>query len=235
MERENSTLIGNYYPFFTTNNNLGDSGFVFLVSTPGYNKKTLKPYLTLTKVTEKTDRKGECDETEVIYATFPEEFKDGLKNEKGVIERKKINWEEQVKRLIGNPTVKVVPAEAPGRLPMIELGNSSDNSAQVSFIVNLRYNLRWKNQRIAKGQKIDVLWTKTQFAVFEICGDNEMFWLKPIGLYKNNDLGMRHNLLESELPDFVEERYSRKIGIFLNSIKQLEMKSFDRKTIERES
>ena len=234
MERENSTLIGNYYPFFTTNNSLGDSGYIYLVCSPSYNKKTLKPYLTIAKVTEKTDRKGESEETEIIYATFPEEFKDGLKNDKGVVEKKKINWEEQVRRLIGIPTVKVVSPDAQGKFPMIEL-NPSDNSAQINLITNLRNNLRWKTQRIAKGHKIDILWTKTQFAVFEIDGDNDNFWLKPVGLYKNNDVALVHNLLSGELPGFNAEKYSRKIGVFLNSIKQLEVKSFERDTIERES
>ncbi len=232
MERENSTLIGNYYPFFTTNNSLGESGYVFQAGSPGYNKKTLKPYMTLAKVTEKTDKKGESEETDVIYATFPEEFKDGLKNEKGVVDKKKINYEEQVRRLIGGSTTRVVPNEVPGKFPMFEL-NSSDNSAQVNLIVNLRNNLRWKTQRISKGQKIDVLWTKTQFAVFEIDGDADNFWLKPVGLYKNTDISLVHNLLESELPGFTEEKYSRKIGVFLNMVKQLELKSFERKTIER--
>lgn len=233
MERENSTLIGNYYPFFTTNNSLGDSGFIYQVASPSYNKKTLKPYVTITKVTEKTDRKVESDETDIIYSTFPEEFKDSLKNEKGVVEKKKINWEEQVRRLIGIPATKVVTPERPGDFPMFEL-NTSDNSAQINLITSLRNNLRWKTQRIGKGQRIDVLWTKTQFAVFEIDGDNENFWLKPVGLYKNNDVALVHNLLSGEeLPGFTNEKFPRKIGIFLNNIKQLEVKSFDRNTIER--
>ena len=231
MENENSSLIGLYYPFFTTNNNLGDSGFIFQVTTPSYNKKTLKPYLSLTKVAEKTDRKGgECDETDLIYITFPEEFKEGLKNEKGKVDRKKINWEEQVKRLIGPVNTKIVPNKDSRMFPLFEL-NSYDNTAQINLIVNLRNNLRWKTQRISKGQKLDLLWTKTQFIVVEIDGDNDNFWLKPIGLYKNNDLCLVHNLLGDELPGWTEEKYGRKIGVFLNSLKELERKSFERDTI----
>lgn len=231
MENENSSLIGLYYPFFTTNNNLGDSGFIFQVTTPSYNKKTLKPYLSLSKVAEKTDRKGgECDETDLIYITFPEEFKEGLKNEKGKVDRKKINWEEQVKRLIGPVNTKIVPNKDSRMFPLFEL-NSYDNTAQINLIVNLRNNLRWKTQRISKGQKLDLLWTKTQFIVVEIDGDNDNFWLKPIGLYKNNDLCLVHNLLGDELPGWTEEKYGRKIGVFLNSLKELERKSFERDTI----
>ena len=231
MENENSSLIGLYYPFFTTNNNLGDSGFIFQVTTPSYNKKTLKPYLSLTKVAEKTDRKGgECDETDLIYITFPEEFKEGLKNEKGKVDRKKINWEEQVKRLIGPVNTKIVPNKDSRMFPLFEL-NSYDNTAQINLIVNLRNNLRWKTQRISKGQKLDLLWTKTQFIVVEIDGDNDNFWLKPIGLYKNNDLCLVHNLLGDELPGWTEEKYGRKIGVFLNSLKELERKSFERDII----
>lgn len=231
MENENNSLIGLYYPFFTTNNNLGDSGFIFQVTTPGYNKKTLKPYLSLSKVAEKTDRKGgECDETDLIYITFPEEFKEGLKNEKGKVDRKKINWEEQVKRLVGPVNTKIVPNKDSRLFPLFEL-NSYDNTAQINLIVNLRNNLRWKTQKISKGQKLDLLWTKTQFIVVEIDGDNDSFWLKPIGLYKNNDLCLVHNLLGDELPGWTEERYGRKIGVFLNSLKELERKSFERDTI----
>lgn len=231
MENENNSLIGLYYPFFTTNNNLGDSGFIFQVTTPGYNKKTLKPYLSLSKVAEKTDRKGgECDETDLIYITFPEEFKEGLKNEKGKVDRKKINWEEQVKRLIGPVNTKIVPNKDSRLFPLFEL-NSYDNTAQINLIVNLRNNLRWKTQKISKGQKLDLLWTKTQFIVVEIDGDNDNFWLKPVGLYKNNDLSLVHNLLGDELPGWTEEKYGRKIGVFLNSLKELERKSFDRDTI----
>lgn len=231
MENENNSLIGLYYPFFTTNNSLGDSGFIFQVTTPGYNKKTLKPYLSLSKVAEKTDRKGgECDETDLIYITFPEEFKEGLKNEKGKVDRKKINWEEQVKRLIGPVNTKIVPNKDSRLFPLFEL-NSYDNTAQINLIVNLRNNLRWKTQKISKGQKLDLLWTKTQFIVVEIDGDNDNFWLKPVGLYKNNDLSLIHNLLGDELPGWTEEKYGRKIGVFLNSLKELERKSFDRDTI----
>ena len=231
MENENNSLIGLYYPFFTTNNSLGDSGFIFQVTTPGYNKKTLKPYLSLSKVAEKTDRKGgECDETDLIYITFPEEFKEGLKNEKGKVDRKKINWEEQVKRLIGPVNTKIVPNKDSRLFPLFEL-NSYDNTAQINLIVNLRNNLRWKTQKISKGQKLDLLWTKTQFIVVEIDGDNDNFWLKPVGLYKNNDLSLVHNLLGDELPGWTEEKYGRKIGVFLNSLKELERKSFDRDTI----
>ena len=114
--------------------------------------------------------------------------------------------------------------------PLFEL-NSYDNTAQINLIVNLRNNLRWKTQRISKGQKLDLLWTKTQFIVVEIDGDNDNFWLKPIGLYKNNDLCLVHNLLGDELPGWTEEKYGRKIGVFLNSLKELERKSFERDTI----
>jgi len=225
--RDSSSLLGRYFPFFTTNTELGDSGYIFQVTTPGYNKKTLKPYISLSKVAERTNRKGESDETDVIYLTFPEEFKDGLKNDKGIVDRKKIVWEEQVKRLTG-PTTKVVPSETYGKFPLIEYNGSHDTQSQVNLIVNLRNNLRWKTQRISKGNKIDVLWTKNQFAVFEIDGDNESYWLKPIGLYKNNDLMLTKNLLQVELPGFVEEKYARKIGIFLGKIRDLEFASFSR-------
>ena len=208
--RDSSTLLGRYFPFFTTNTELGDSGYIFQITTPGYNKKSLKPYISLSKVAERTNRKNESDETDVIYLTFPEEFKDSLKNDKGIVDKKKIVWEEQVKRLVGS-SVKVVPSEEPGKFPMIEYSGGYDNQAQVNLIVNLRNNLRWKTQRISKGNKIDVLWTKDKFAVFEIDGDNEFYWLKPVGLYKNNDLMLMRNLFQGELPGFVEEKYARKI------------------------
>lgn len=225
--RDSSSLLGRYYPFFTTNTELGDSGYIFQVTTPGYNKKTLKPYFSLSKVAERTPKKFESDETEVIYLTFPEEFKEGLKNEKGFIDKKKVVWEEQVKRLIGSST-KVVPSEEAGKFPLLEYSGGHDNQAQINLIVNLRNNLRWKTQRISKGNKIDVLWTKNQFAVFEIDGDNENYWLKPVGLYKNNDLMLMRNLFTGELPGFTEEKYARKIGIFLGKIRDLEFASFTR-------
>ena len=64
--------------------------------------------------------------------------------------------------------------------------------------------------------------------MFEIDGDNENYWLKPVGLYKNNDLMLMRNFFTGELPGFTEEKYARKIGIFLGKIRDLEFASFTR-------
>ena len=105
-------MIGKTFPFFMSNKNLGDAGYVYQVSSPSYNKMTFRPYITLTKVCDRTfSERGEkivSRENDVLFATLDDQYKESLKDESGVIDRSKVNWVGQVKRLINSRGTRVI-------------------------------------------------------------------------------------------------------------------------------
>ena len=220
-----NNMIGGIYPFFMTNENLGESGYLYQVGTPSYNRQTLRPYISLFKVcdmvTEKEDKSSSKD-TDVLVSILDEQYKESLKDSEGVIDRSKINFPSCVKRMVDIKGTRVIPNQMRDGFPLVEI-NCLDLSIQANLITNIRNSIRWKKYRIKVGNLVDVLWTKTKYAVFEICGDNNNFWLKPVGLYKNTDILMKENLYtEGCMPEFEDRRYEKKLPDFLGGIRSLE-------------
>ena len=228
-------MIGGYYPFFMTNEELGDTGYVYQLITPSYNKATLRPYITLTKVCDKTFApKGEkiiSRDNDVLFYGIDDQYKESLKNEDGNIDRTKINWVGQVRRAIDVKGARVIPNSQKDGFPLIEI-TGYDTDIQKNLILSLRSNFRWRRYKIKPGNKIDVLWTRTTFMVFEICAGSEGYYLKPCGLYKNEDLSLRHNLLPDNFGETFESgEYPKKISDFLAKIKYIESGFTDREEI----
>lgn len=229
-----NNLIGGYYPFFTTNTNLEDGGYVYQTMSPTYNKTTLKPYFSMTKVCDRTFApKGEkivSRDVDVIYNTLDEQYIESLKNEEGVIDRSRINWVAQVKKLVGIKGTRVLPLQPRESFPMVEI-NGYDIDIQKNLILNLRYMVKWRKYRIKPGEKVDILWTKNQFLVCGICSHpSGGFQLEPIGLYMNNDIAMKDNLLRPGLIDVASEEdlvLPKRVQDFLEGIKSIEAKCFD--------
>ena len=218
-------MIGGYFPFFMTNEELGTAGFVYQIGSPSYNKQTLKPYISLFKVCDMIlDKEGKSvsKDNDLLVAILDEQYKESLKDEEGTIDRSKVNFTSCVKRMVDIKGTRVIPNQMRDGFPLVEI-NCVDTSIQANLLVNIRNSLRWKKYRIKVGNTVDVLWSHTKFAVFEICGDADSFWLKPVGLYKNTDIMMRDNLYEEGcMPEFEDRRYEKKLPEFLNGIRSLE-------------
>lgn len=215
-------MIGGRFPFFMTNEELGTEGFIYQIGSPSYNKQTLKPYITMFRVCDLVGEKVTPKDNDILVAVLDEQYKESLKNDDGVIDRSKINFASCVKRMVDVKGTRVIPNQAKDGFPLIEI-DCSDTTIQANLIVNIRNNIRWKRYKIRVGNKVDVLWSHTKFAVFEICGDNSNFWLKPVGLYKNTDILMKENLYtEGCMPEFEDRKYEKKLPDLLNGIRSLE-------------
>ena len=224
-------MIGGYYPFFMTNEELGDAGYVYQITTPSYNKTTLKPYISLAKVCDKTfSVKGEkviSRDNDILFYGLEEQYRESLKDENGIIDRSKINWVGQVRRAVDIKGARVIPNIQKDGFPLIEI-TGLDLDIQKNLILNLRSNFRWKRYKIKAGNKIDVLWTKTTFMVFDICeGEDDSYRLVPCGLYKTTDISLKNNLLPKNFT-FESQRYSKKVSDFLTGIKHLEERFYER-------
>lgn len=218
-------MIGGCFPFFMTNEELGTSGFVYQIGSPSYNRQTLRPYISMFKVcdtvTEREDKSAPRD-NDILVAILDEQYKESLRDEEGNIDRSKVNFPSCVKRMVDIKGTRVIPNQMRDGFPLIEI-NTVDTTIQANLLVNLRNSLRWKKYSIKVGNKVDVLWSHTKYAVFEICGDSDNFWLKPVGIYKNTDILMKDNLYEEGcMPEFEDRRYEKRVSDLLNGIKSLE-------------
>lgn len=218
-------MIGGCFPFFMTNEELGTSGFVYQIGSPSYNRQTLRPYISMFKVcdmvAEREDKSAPRD-NDILVAILDEQYKESLRDEEGNIDRSKVNFPSCVKRMVDIKGTRVIPNQMKDGFPLIEI-NTVDTTIQANLLVNLRNSLRWKKYSIKVGNKVDVLWSHTKYAVFEICGDSDNFWLKPVGIYKNTDILMKDNLYEDGcMPEFEDRRYEKRVSDLLNGIKSLE-------------
>lgn len=177
MKNSVHSLLGNYYPFFLNNTSFKES-YIYQLYSPKLNDR-ISPVVSLTKVSEKTVKGipegsdldlikiclGKKDITEADAA----EFIDNLVRKE---------WEGGVDF-----------DEGSGKLPYVEYTSTQVN--QKLLVTALRDALRWKVYRFYPGKQVDILWTRNEFTLFEICEDETHYFLKHLGvLYKNTDSGL---------------------------------------------
>ena len=120
--------------------------------------------------------------------------------------------------------------------PWLEVNeeNNKGNIIQKLVVLSLRDALRWKNYRFFPGRDIDILWTKDEFVVFRIVKTAETIEFKPIGVYKNTDIGMLNSLdvdlKKIDCKDLVWKKEDYKASDVNRTIRKLERNSFDRKS-----
>lgn len=178
-----TNLIGNYYPFFLGNSDLRSSHYLYQIYSPGLDEKTQCPLLSLRKVSEKT-----TDNPELPTGSDLDIAK-VCTGDKGITSKSALRFIEQIMR---RERAKVIVEGKENNLPSIE--PTENNSAQRSLITNLRDSLRWKTYRFSKGKFIDILWTKTEFLLCEICEDETGSWLEPRALFKNTDTCLKNGI-----------------------------------------
>ena len=225
-------MIGKAFPFFMSNKNLGDAGYVYQVSSPSYNKMTFRPYITLTKVCDRTfSEKGEkivSRENDVLFATLDDQYKESLKDESGVIDRSKVNWVGQVKRLINSRGTRVIQNSQRNGFPLVEI-TTVDLDIQKNLILNLRNNFRWRRYKFGEGECVDILYTPDTFAVYKLEESEDKYSLKPVGLYKNTDVALKNNLISGTVLETSEPvLVSKKIPDLMATLRDLESSFYDR-------
>lgn len=225
MKKLTGTL-GRYYPFFLNNAELSSGHYLYQLYSPKVDEKTLTPYVSLTKVSEKT----------INNPGFPEGTDlDLLKictGRKQLTEKEAAEYLDTMAKKVWG---KMHYDEGSNKIPYVEM---LDNQFHQKTLVSiLRDSLRWKLYRYTPGRFIDVLWTKDEFTVFEICEDETTLYLKPLNvLYKTTDTNLDHphpyNLEEN---GFVSEHWDKtkpmRASDINKYIRNIEWNSFSKKSI----
>lgn len=218
-------LLGRYYPFFLSNTDLSFSHLLYQVYSPGVDKNMI-PQVSLTKVSEKTRPATESgdglgDDLDLIKVCMGRDK---------VTEREAAEYIDSVlKRVWGKSKCSVGH-----KFPEVEY--TEDGYFLKNLVSVLRDNLRWKCYRYFPGRYIDVLWTKDEFTVFQICEDKDSYYLKPLDvLYKNTDTAlsnpMKFNLSDSFTSEHWEKNKPGRASEMNRYLKNLEWDSFTRKPI----
>ena len=220
-EKENC-MLGAGFPFFLNNGKLGNSYYFYQIYSPKLSED-LVPYISLTKVVEKTSSEPWGNGNDILAMC--------LGSKKNLIDAGK----DLVESLLSTRDVFVESDN--NNFPLIEINDANgNNDVQKLLITGLRDALRWKIYRFQPGRQIDILWTPEEFVVFNICGDDNTFYLEPDKAYKIDDVELRNPLDVdlSKLEDYPKDKFERKPWKFSEVnriIKSLEWRSFKRETL----
>ena len=210
------TFIGYQYPFFLGNTRLSDSYYLYQITTPALNSD-LVPYLSMTKISEKTKSEPYGKGSDIISVCT------GLKKniEEVSVKYLKAVTKKEDTEVVGNGK----------EFPWVTM--TLGNNLQKTIIVNLRDALRWRNYKFTPGHYVDLLWTSKDFLVFKICGDGkDSIWLEPEAAYRNSDVEMERQVtVDWTRINYPKEKFTgfAKASDLNRTLKRLEWSSFERR------
>ena len=213
-------MLGTGYPFFLNNSNLKSSYYYYEIYSPGLTSE-LTPYLSLIKTNERIVSEPHGHGSDILAMC--------LGTKKDIITA----GTSLVEDILSNRDTTVV--EKGREFPWFEMTEGSD--LQKALIIGLRDALRWRLYRFQSGRQLDLLYTPTEYVVFDIWGDDgdENFWFEPVGVYKLDDVEQKNplkvDLQKLEYPRDHFERKPGKISEINRMLKTLEWKSFKRKNL----
>lgn len=215
-------MLGVGYPFFLNNSNLKDSYYYYEIYSPSVDEEDLVPYLSLVKTNEKTISEPWGHGSDILAMC--------LGSKKDIT----MNGTNLVNDILINRDTEVV--ENGREFPLFKMTEGSD--LQKALIIGLRDALRWKSYRFQAGRQLDLLYTSTEYVVFDICGDDNEIWFEPKGVYKLDDVNQVNplkvgDLTKLEYPKEHFERKSNKISEINRMLKVLEWKSFKRESLSK--
>lgn len=213
-----NSMIGNRYPFFLNNQRLQDSYYLYEICSPSLSPDCV-PYLSLHKISERTRESGLGSDSDILYHIVG-----ARDNHKATDLMKDVLRKD-------NP---VIDNAAGRKFPLIEMENG--NNIQKSLIIGLRDSLRWKTYKFYPERFVDILWTPTQFMVFQIKGDpgrgdDVQVWIEPVALYQNDDTELKNpKTIDPKRIKYPLERWSgkNKASEMNRALKKLEWESFGR-------
>ena len=212
-----NNFLGREYTFYLSNYNLpNDSFYLYRLYSPGLIKETTTPLFSLEKIGERT-KPGQGYDQDRDLLSYVMGGKEG-------IDQKGIEW---VKNAVRDENAVVLNGGT--KFPRLPLEFTRDN--QKNLVCSLRDTIRWKYYRFFVGRKVDILWTPTEFVVFEFNGDDTNLWLEPRGVYKNNDYLMQ-NPLPVDLKTIKCDGFrweKGKTSDINQTIRRIEWNSFDSK------
>lgn len=213
--------LGKGYPFYLNNRNLKESYYYYVLCSPKLSED-LVPMLSLIKTDEKTISEPWGHGSDILSVCL------GSKKDIAV------NGCNLVSDILANKDYMVY--ENGREFPLIEM-TDDEQKVRKALIIGLRDALRWKTYKFQPGRQVDILWTKDEFVVFDICGNDDEIWLKPSNVYKITDVSMKNPLpellskIENIYPKEKFKRIPQKISELNRAIKALERTSFDRELV----
>ena len=188
-----STMLGKEYPFFLSNENFGESYYLYQIYSPGL-CNDLVPTFSLTKINERVDRSSSWGVDSNNEPMFLPNGKDSdilhflIGSKKG-----KKQYASFLKTLLRKEGVDIFSDK--DSFPNIKMVDGDRNSLQKTVIIYLRDALRWKSYSFKAGKKIELLYSPSEFIVFEFKEtEGQELYIEPIAIYKNFDVEMRNPL-----------------------------------------
>lgn len=227
--KKQKTLIGNQFPFYLDNSNLGNSYYHYQVVSPSM-LADYTPLFTLKKVGEKTEKYHySADAKSWNHADIISTLLKSRKN----IKTNSVNFVEKLlsrkeggffEKNLNNVNVY----ENDNNFPLVELDNLA--LATRTLVVDLRDMLRWRNYKFIPGNCIDILISPDKFLVAKIEGEGETIWLKPNAVYSTDDVNMKTPIeMDLSTLHYPKGKFEGKVRVSdLNrAIRAAEWKSFD--------
>lgn len=231
--RDKDTMLGREYPFFLSNDLLGEFYYSYQFYSPGVSDNFM-PLVSLTKVNEKVDRYerwGVNEKNEPLMLPWGKDD-DILRYLSGSQKQKK-QMGSFFKTIIKRDGMETYSGSK-GEFPAVEMVFGERNSLQKSIIIYLRDLLRWKSYRFQAGRKIDLLYSPTEFVVFEFkeTADHELY-IEPVAAYKNYDVEMKRPLkVDFNSISYPKGVWSKdKFSEMNKSFKLFEWESFNKKEL----
>ena len=188
-----STMLGKEYPFFLSNESFGEMYYLYQIYSPGL-CDDLVPTFSLTKTNEKVDKSPAWgvdanneplllpngkDSDILLYLIGP---KKGKKQ-----------YSSFLKTMLRKEGVEIFSDK--NGFPNLKMVTGDRNSLQKTVIIYLRDALRWKSYSFKAGKKIELLYSPTEFIVFEFKeNEDQELYVEPIAAFKNYDVEMRNPL-----------------------------------------
>ena len=220
MIQSQNNCLGNYYPFFLNNYSLTDQHYLYQLYSPGINKD-FNPYLSMTKVSEKTHYGNPGKEIDILKVCIGK-----------TTEENKMTPLEYLEDIFGKGKLEIVMCGK--KFPYIEIKETPEGESldiPRNLIINLRDSLRWKNYRFYPGRYIDILWSPTEFVLYKIEADNENIWIEPQGMYENRDVMLQDPIQPKnyKLQTYKWKKENLKATDLNRFIRKLEWGAFDRR------
>lgn len=190
MKVVTDTMMGKSYPFFLGNSVLGRSYYLYEIYSPCLNSKG-NPTFSFKKVSERVE-----DGPDSVVPSYligkDSDIIAYVSNTKKV----KKTYLEYLKGIYRNDDVVIEEYRGKHGFPTTEINLEDEgNTLQKQAVINLRDSLRWRAYKFSVGKRVDLLYTPTEFVVYEVVsGDNNTISLKPIAAYKNSDIEMKNPL-----------------------------------------
>ena len=190
---DTATLLGRDYTFFLSNeNSLGEFYYSYQIYSPGLSDSGM-PLVSLTKITEKTGKTIKWTEKGVKSELQPSGNGSDILHYLIGPGKEKKQYVSFLKTVLRKEGINIFPNG--NEFPNLEMIFGDRGSLQKSVIICLRDLNRWKNFRFLPGKQIDLLYSPTEFIVFEFKENSEKeLYIEPIAAYKNYDTEMKNPL-----------------------------------------